>query len=77
MPGTLKSPPEQNGIEELPDLKSWVFPKKSQRSVNSLVPLMLSTVSLANQGWPVCRVRMELSSQPSRNCAKDFFPGIL
>src|SRR5579863_1927534 len=56
--------PAQKGMEELPDLKSWGLPMKSQRSANSLVPLILSTVSLPYQGWPVSTVTMELSSQP-------------
>ena len=68
--------PLQYGIEEFPDLKSEALPLKFQRSVNSPVPLILSFASFSPHGAPICRVTMELSSQPSKSWPGAFLPGI-
>src|ERR1700687_1665127 len=70
--------PVQYGIELAPpDLKSENLPKKSQRSVPSLVPLMLLAESKVCHGCALWRVTMELIFQPSKSCANPFLPGML
>src|ERR1035437_1925956 len=74
--------PEQNGIEVGPDLKSEVFPKKSQSSPIEAglppcpVPLKSFDVSWGYHGAPVIRVTIELTCHPSNICSGAFLPGM-
>src|SRR5438445_9605699 len=56
--------PVQYGIELEPDLKSAGFPKKSQRSVCSPVPMKSFPVSSTSHGWLLSRFMVVLSFQP-------------
>src|SRR3989442_1273378 len=83
--GLQGNPPKpKQGIGVGPDLKSFGFPMKSQRSgpeaggLTGNGPLKLTSLprSMGPQGWELARVTMELSCQPSSSCPKPFFPGM-
>jgi len=50
-PVGVTAKPEQKGMELEPDLKSAGFPKKSQRSLLSPLPVKLLLASKMFHGW--------------------------